>query len=325
MVAKKLLGTMIRVGVSSALIVIVFLFLDADVDQFWLIFRQLDPVWALGAVALMFVQLMLTALRWSFVNEALGNEITLRTCLRLMFIGQFFNQSLPTSIGGDGVKVGMLCRVEKIPLQMSFLSVVADRVVGLLVLILVACLAWLVFGYLWPIPIPQQATISTILLAAVCAVATALFVIFPRIDRMANNWNWRGLAALRTFAATSNRLFLHKPVALNILGLSVIVQVLIALSIYCGSRSLQVDLPLAALFLIPLIIFVASLPFSFAGWGLREGAMVTGFAILGISATEAVSASILHGIAQLIIGLPGAYMAATQIGLGAASKLSTER
>lgn len=322
MVVKKLLGTVIRVGVSLALMVVVFLYLDVQVDQVWLIFRQLDPVWALAAVALMFVQLLLTALRWSFVNEALAIEVTLRTCLRLTFIGQFFNQCLPTSIGGDGVKVAVLCRVEKIPLQTSFLSVLSDRVVGLLVLILVACLAWLAFGYIWPVPIPQQATISTILVVAVCSVAIALFVIFPRIERMVSSR--RGLSAVKIFAATSNRLSLHMPVSLNILSLSVIVQVLIALSIYCGSQSLQVDLPFAALFLIPLIIFVASLPFSFAGWGLREGAMVTGFAILGISATEAVSVSILHGIAQLILGLPGAYLATTQISLGA-TKLSTER
>lgn len=312
MKVAKSAGTIFRVLLSVGLVMLGYLFIDLDIKEIWGLLSQLDPKWALTAVALLTMQLLLTSFRWYLINKSLEIPTTLKTCLRLMFVGQFFNQCLPTSIGGDGVKIGVMCKVGMIPLQTSVLSVLTDRIVGLLVLILVACTSWLVFVNIWPTPILQEGTISIILVCCTLVPFITIFLIFPRIAHILKEKD--SYARIRALASASNTLAMDFKVSINIFWLSAAVQVLIALSIYCGSRALNVDLPLLALLLIPLIIFVASVPFSFAGWGLREGAMITGLAILGISANEAISISILHGVAQLLIGLPGAYIAVTQIG-----------
>jgi hypothetical protein len=50
---------------------------------------------------------------------------------------------------------------------------------------------------------------------------------------------------------------------------------------------------------------VSVVPVSIAGWGLREGAMVTGFAYVGISATDAVFLSVALGAGMTLVGLLG--------------------
>jgi len=49
----------------------------------------------------------------------------------------------------------------------------------------------------------------------------------------------------------------------------------------------------------------ASIPISFAGWGVREGAMVVGLGFAGVSPSEALAISLLLGVTQFAIGLPG--------------------
>lgn len=304
-------GFILRVAISLSLIFLVFNFVD--MDQVWTTFKRLEPEWALAAVLLMLVQLFLTAIRWRFVNRALDVPLTASKCIRLMFVGQFFNQWLPTSIGGDGVKIGMLCKIEKLPLQTSVLSVMADRIVGLLMLSLLASLSWFLFAVLWQNPVPQETMITTLLgLGVVCLIAI-LFVVFPKAEKIFKGR--KGLGRILLAADASNKLATRFPVSFQIFGLSALAQGLITLAVYLGARALQIPLPTEALLLIPLIMLVASLPISFAGWGVREGAMITGFAILGISTSEAVSISILYGLIQLLIGLPGSYILAREIGL----------
>jgi hypothetical protein len=50
------------------------------------------------------------------------------------------------------------------------------------------------------------------------------------------------------------------------------------------------------------------LPISFAGWGLREGAMVVAFRLAGVPAEAALGASILFGLCLLASSLPGAVI-----------------
>lgn len=136
---------------------------------------------------------------------------------------------------------------------------------------------------------------------------------FPWVPRVGRDWSL--LRPLRAFADLSNKLTRNATITPQIFGLSLVVQILIALSLYTGALALNVTLPPAAILLVPLLIFVGNLPFSFAGWGLREGAMITGFSLFALPATEALSISILHGLTQLLIGLPGIYLVVSQFGL----------
>jgi hypothetical protein len=62
---------------------------------------------------------------------------------------------------------------------------------------------------------------------------------------------------------------------------------------------------LQAFLVVPVVYLTSALPFSFAGWGVREGTMVYMFQTLGIEATAALALSLTYGLVQLLIAVVG--------------------
>src|SRR5262249_29946234 len=95
---------------------------------------RLSPAGAIGCVILLAGQLALMALRWRRVADILGVALGRTTVLRITAVGAFFNQTLPSSIGGDAVRVWLVMR-EGTALGKAFNVVLCDRVLGLVVLV----------------------------------------------------------------------------------------------------------------------------------------------------------------------------------------------
>lgn len=70
-----------------------------------------------------------------------------------------------------------------------------------------------------------------------------------------------------------------------------------------------------ALVLVPTALFIAMLPISIGGWGVREGAFVVLLRLAGLDAVEALSLSLLSRLVNLVVDLPGLWLFVTQ-GLG---------
>ncbi|MDH4316764.1 MAG: lysylphosphatidylglycerol synthase domain-containing protein, partial [Desulfobulbaceae bacterium] len=69
------------------------------------------------------------------------------------------------------------------------------------------------------------------------------------------------------------------------------------------------DYPLSVyLILVPPVILLTILPISLAGWGVREGALIGLFIlILGADRSKVLSFSILYGLINIAVSLPGLY------------------
>ena len=92
----------------------------------------------------------------------------------------------------------------------------------------------------------------------------------------------------------------------SLLLLSLVSHVLAAAAIYAFAEGLQLGLPFATcVALFSAVILVTAIPISFAGWGLREGAMVALFAFAGLDAGTALALSLAFGAAYLVASLPG--------------------
>jgi hypothetical protein len=57
--------------------------------------------------------------------------------------------------------------------------------------------------------------------------------------------------------------------------------------------------------ILPVVMLLTSLPVSFAGWGLREGAMILALGIYGVAQEKAMALSLVYGLLQIISGFPG--------------------
>ena len=94
-----------------------------------------------------------------------------------------------------------------------------------------------------------------------------------------------------------------------IVALAAIAQLGFIASVWLAARGLGIEAGLGdCLVVVPPVIIATLLPVSIAGWGVREGAMVFGFGLLGVAAADALALSILVGIANVAAGLPGAAL-----------------
>src|SRR5262245_63230998 len=116
-----------------------FLFSRVDVAALWAGARQASAAWLAIALGLYFVNVVTSSWRWQLLLRAQGVQVPARTLLSSYLVAGFFNNFLPSTIGGDVVRIRDTAR----PAQSKTLAttiVFVDRALGLMGLVLVAAL-----------------------------------------------------------------------------------------------------------------------------------------------------------------------------------------
>src|SRR5579863_3389402 len=102
-----------------------------------------SAAWLALAIAVTFLQIFIGVLRWRIVSAECGAPLPTRQAMRYNLIGTFFNQTLPSSIGGDAVRLWLVAR-SGAGWRAATYSIFVDRAIGLIALavIIVASLPW---------------------------------------------------------------------------------------------------------------------------------------------------------------------------------------
>ena len=261
---------------------------------------QIDLRWIGLGLLLLLVQIVLLSARWRQVIIRCGADLLFPQALRFTLIGSFFNQTLPSSVGGDAVRIWLLRKQTN--WRVAAYSVFLDRVIGVVVLaaLVLACLPWTLTLIRDPV---GRAALLVIGVGFIAAGIVFVGLAWQRL-RILQHWSaTRHLAAVATVAAAT----LRSPRALGvILSLSIVIHLMTALEGWCAARAVGAEMSIAySLFLIPPVILVTVLPISIAGWGLREGAMVAAFAYAGLPQADGLIVSLLFGAGFLLIGIIG--------------------
>jgi uncharacterized membrane protein YbhN (UPF0104 family) len=284
------------------------------IGLFWVLASRLDVARAeeiaghasplLLAMALIALLAVLppNALRWHVILTAERPSPGLGSLTKLLFVGLFFNQVLPTGIGGDAVRAWR-CRRLGIDLGAAVRSVLLDRVSGYVVMVALytASLPALLRVLLDP---GERAG-----LVAIFGIALLGLLALPLMDCLplpARLLRLPMFAALGELSRETRRLVTRPGRCIAVLGLSVVTIGLTVLTYMLVGDSLGVSLSLATwLLVIPPVSLIQLLPISLAGWGVREVSMVVILAGFGVPAAAALATSVLTGLALLVISLPG--------------------
>ena len=99
--------------------------------------------WIGMAIAMTFLQIFIGVLRWREISAECRAPLSTRQAMRFNLIGTFFNQTLPSSIGGDAVRLWLVARAGA-GWRAATYSIFVDRAIGLIALaiIIVASLPW---------------------------------------------------------------------------------------------------------------------------------------------------------------------------------------
>jgi len=262
--------------------------------------RTLDVYEAGLCLAVLVAQTGLVTLRWWTVARITETALSLRAALRILLIGMFFNQTLPSSVGGDAVRVWLVAR-EGTTLGKAVNVVLCDRVFALVVLVAI-------IGTTLPAiyaRVSDDATRTALgALVGIGAIGLVVFLIAGEHIAVLLR-RWRATRPFGDLASDFRRLF-TRPAALAPLLLSTVIHLLTVLAVMLLAWGLDIQVSfLDGLMIVPTVVLLTTLPISVAGWGVREGAMVAGFSLVGVPADGALAVSVLFGLASVIVSLPG--------------------
>jgi uncharacterized protein (TIRG00374 family) len=261
----------------------------------------------LGCVGLYMMGYLISTLRWQRLLLAEGIRLPLWRLTLVYFEAAFFNLFLPTLIGGDIVRGYAIYRITR-GHDASIASILVDRLSGFAALVGIAVIALgLAYGRIRD---PQVA----VMILAVAAAFTALIAVLLH-DRMKERASGllrvvglaRFQAKLQGLVEALQRYRGHRRALGQAIVLSVLLQALIIVTYYLIGAGLNLGVPIAYFFLyVPLITFVAMLPVSVAGLGVREGGVVYFFAKVGVDAATALTMSLVWFSLTLVVsGLGG--------------------
>lgn len=291
-----------KAAITLGLLAVIF----HNVESAPVVARLTDAAWGwLGvAAALALGQQALIAVRWSVVCRILGFGVGRLQALRFLLIGGFFGQALPTGLGGDAVRAWLLVRAGT-DLRRAISSVLCDRVFAMALLLALACAT--VPIYFDRVGSAEARAGLSVVLAGLAAGMALTVALGPRLLSRFGRFAL-GEAAHLTLLDLQ-RVFAGSRVSLGLGLLTLVGHGVMLLCFFALARALGVPLGLLdCLAIIPPIMLATALPISIAGWGVREGAMVAGLALLGVAAEAALALSIAFGLLQIVIVLPGGLL-----------------
>ena len=258
---------------------------------------------ALGLVAT-FVGIVASAWRWQRVLLTFDARPGLPVLTRYYLAGQFVGNVLPSTIGGDVVRISR-CGKTVGSNETAFASVALERLTGFVALPIISLV-----GFLFT-PSIMAWKRSWLALGIDAAALVMLGVILytaghPRAaGRFADRENWTRFIGAIHFGVNRLR---HRPRdVLGILGTAFVYQVTVVVSVAFAAKALDVSVPTAALFaFVPVVAMAQVVPITVGGLGVREGLLVLFLGPFGVTQTQAVGLGLLWYGMLLLVSLLGA-------------------
>jgi uncharacterized membrane protein YbhN (UPF0104 family) len=283
------------------------------------------PVFCAGVSAYILSQLIFVT-RWCLLLRVQSIRIGYLTAFKLHLIGLFYNNCLPSSLGGDVLRAWYVTRHTDRKLEAA-LSVFVDRVIGMTGLMIMA------FACYWFVPAADRAELLRMDLAsggaagrlwhyrwaaaAACAAAAVLLAgaIWTRTGRGATKriLGLVGRGAMETAAKISESVRLYRakwPALAVALVLTFCCQAVFVTGLVVVGKSAGIPSPVKYYFIFfPLSWFIGALPLSIGGLGIMEGWLKLAFGrVAGVSPQQALVLGLFQRLIWLVGSIPGAVI-----------------
>lgn len=304
---KQTISLVIRLTVSGVMLgVLIWRVPDVDVSEVLPELTLRTGLWLTVAAALTLGAIVLSALRWQRVLDVLGLQAGLRRLVSHYLAGQFVSNVLPTTIGGDVLRVSRLSK-ETGESPKTFASVVLERLTGWLVLPIISVAGFLVNP---PLQHLGRATQVALGLAFVTLLALGILLYAVADQRIGGRFEardgWRRFAAAVHLGLDRLR---HQPAAAaNVLLVGFAYQLVLVLAAVAAAQALGVRPAglTALLAFFPAVAIAQVLPIGISGLGVREGAFVLFLGPLGVASQDAIALGLLLYLLNLGVSLLGA-------------------
>jgi hypothetical protein len=260
------------------------------------------------AMILLFNQFVISSLKWRAILRSHGIRLPLARLVRSYMIGSFFSAFLPSSVGGDVVRVVDVARTTGRGFE-SASAVVFERLSGLAALACVGTVASFYVARAFGEPAFLR---LGVLFGMLCAFLVIAFVpgIVEATDRLFGRLPFGTIQRAYERVRGSVVHYRRRPgLLVHILALSFLFQLMAYTIFFLYGRALDLPVPYVYyLAFVPVVYLLETLPVSVAGIGLREGGLLYFLGKMGLTATEAISMSIVVLTCRYTVSLSGGLL-----------------
>jgi uncharacterized protein (TIRG00374 family) len=298
----KISGTLVLTGLAVA-----YLIWKIDLDKTVDVLLDANGWWFALAVAIMTLTALPMALRWKWMLAAQGIEDTFRWLTRAYFVSYTAGQVLPTSIGGDAMRIFETSR--RHPGRVGDISgiVLLERGLGGAATVLLGAIGFVlavghydVGAYLW---LEGLFVVGTLILAFLFFARSAR----PLLRRARPLLEWLKVEKpMRAFYEGVHHFRGHGRLLLGVFLFTTVIQAVRILSIWATARAVGIDLgPRIYYVMGPLFFLVLLVPFTLNGFAVREAFFVSFLGSVGVDADAAFAAGFLFFLVTVALAAPG--------------------
>jgi len=292
------------VSIAKALVAVgllTVLFWQIDIQVFVESLKGANYWYILISALLFFPGVFVSSLRWQAFLEHYGVFLTKWVLFRLYLIGSFFNNFLPSSIGGDGYKWLAVSRTAGTKKGDVFSSIVLERAFGFLTLFVAGAL-------LFPFFLPVQYVGFAKILVFVCILAAFVFLYFRlrlAVFLLAFGEQHQRVQKYTSTLAKSITFDSRRVLLLAVLYSLVFVAInVVGRLLVFSAFGIELN-PLFVVFAVACVQVVGLLPISINSIGVTEGAMVFVYALTGVAPEVVVAVALVSRISMVLTSAVG--------------------
>lgn len=303
---RRLLGPL-RIIVSVGLIG--YLIWHADPSKVWDRWRSADLRFIALAIVLQLVGIAINAVRWGVLLRARGHQQPYWWLVSAYLAGQFANNFLPTSVGGDAVRAAQLAR--KIgSISQASASVFLERLVGFLALSIIVntALVWAYFDHTGTplVTMPELRVLTVGFTVAAVMAMIASFSAPKLLLRYGNRVPAIVRKPVQRIAQALGDYFPQGRTLAKVLGLSLVYQTLWIVNHIVVGFALHIEAPPQIYFLmVPITDMVGLAPIFVNNLGAREAVFTLYLDQVGVASATAIALAFMIFTVRLVVSTLG--------------------
>lgn len=316
--------TVLRFIVSFGLMATILYLFRAQLPLVFQYLKQVQPVYFFLAVAVFFLALIPVAFRLRFVIQVQETKLSAAAAYYVNLIALFFNNVLPSSVGGEMMKAYYLYRNSEGQVSV-FSAVVVDRLFGLVTMLLISISTIFFFDNAQG----SHKIMGSIVMLTATTITLAIFIFNKKIVDILCQIHIPLLPAIfiekiREIYRAMYEYREHKGIFGSCIALTLVGQTAFIITNYLLARSLAIDIPLGFFFFfVPILLLMGVAP-SVNGIGVREATFL--FYLTEFTTSEkALALSLLTTFFMILVGMIAGVIYAFKGGLaGEKQKASIE-
>lgn len=304
---KKLILLLVRIIISVSLIVFLVKTQFKDIRSALEIIKSVNKPLLILSLSTHIFGIWITAVRWNTLLGTQKVKLGTTTLTLTVLIGFFFNNFLPTSIGGDVFRTYDAAKKANIPIETSASIIIVERFSGIISASTYAIIA-LFLGFT---AIGNRSFIIPVIIFFIICIIIAFLILNPsmlRLNKLINRIKF--LKKVKEKLANIYFTFLSfkkfKWVLVRVMIYSFLLQFAVILNYFLAAKSLGINLNLTAfIFIVPVVTIIAMVPISIGGIGIRENTLVFIMTAMGVGSEQAALCALLIFSMLIFIGIIG--------------------